>query len=161
MGRTCSSGRLRTCFGTALCIPATHLIEMKPQASRTKLVSLCKFSLPRYERANKRLRFGSSAFGFAPCMFAFIYLGLRNREHLRAHLAELGARSSTIGAWRFGNEFFFCHGVSLVPTDQHVVSAAVSWLKVNRLPNAAAAVTAKRAASLILRVLKRNACSSR
>ena len=47
---------------------------------------------------------------------------------------------------------FLC--VSVVPTDQHVVSAAVNCAKVSRLPNTAPAVSAKRAKSVSLRLIK-------
>jgi hypothetical protein len=80
--------------------------------------------------------------------FAFIDRTLRRREHLAGEMAESLARRTiviVVCAWWSREQSFLCHGVSMVPTDQHVASAAVSSLDVMRFPNAEAAVMAKRA----------------
>ena len=84
----------------------------------------------------------------------------------RAAIAHLSSRIFILRwwGWRLNGLIgvvFVVHGVYVVPNDLHVVEAAVSSAKVNRLPNTRAAVNAKRAASESLRLLNLNACSSR
>ena len=98
-----------------------------------------------------------------PFFLAFINLRLRYRDDLGGEVGEAimwlaFIASLSCEAWE---QFFFCHGVSMAQIDQHVGLLAVSCAKVNRLPNTAPAVNAKRAASVSFRRLNLNACSSR
>lgn len=96
-----------------------------------------------------------------PLFFSFVDLWFRYGDHLPCEIGEALMWIASLAFWAIWKQLFFCHGVSMAQSVQHVASDAVSCAKVKRFPKTAPAVSANRAASESFRWLNLNACSSR
>jgi hypothetical protein len=97
-----------------------------------------------------------------PLALAFIDHILRDLEDVGREFSESLMRRPAITRWSFRKQSFVCHGVCMALTAcQRLAFAPINVLNVIRFPKMEAAVSLKRAASVNLRVLNLNACSSR